>query len=334
MLHPSQSQRMLRVVVGTMLVLGCDSTNKSTTTPCGKTSSAELAACSSVERYVADLTTVAQSRPSGSTHWQTVQDLCASRLRELGYQVELDRYASGVNVVGQLGNPGGAHVLVSAHYDSVANCPGADDNATGVAALLEVARVLSTAKLSGALTVACWDEEERGMVGSAAYAQRAKLAGTPITLALAFEMLGYRSTESGSQQLPSGFELLFPNEAAKVKANNNRGDFIAVIADESADAYADAFGQQAATLGLPTVIAKVPSTMKNSSALNSLRRSDHASFWDVDYPAIMLTDTAEYRNAHYHCTSGPDATSDLDHGFTAQIVGATIGTIATMLGTR
>lgn len=322
------------VTLATLLFCGCDSSRSPAPVPCGTDSGAALAACASVERYAADLNTIAQVRPSGSAQWQSVQDLCASRLVELGYQVELQRYATGINVIGQRGSAGSSHVVVSAHYDSTADCPGADDNATGVAALLEVARVLSTAELNGLLTVACWDEEERGMLGSAAYAQRAQAAGAPISASLVFEMLGYKNSSPGSQQLPTGMGLLFPDAVAQVQSNGNRGDFIAVIADESAGATADVFGARAASQGLAAMVAKVPESMKSSSTIDTLRRSDHASFWDAGYPAIMLTDTGEFRNPHYHCAGGTDSPGDLNDAFTASIMRATIDTVASTLGMK
>jgi hypothetical protein len=90
-------------------------TNVTDSSSCGVGSNAASAACVSAERYEADLTTIVQARPSGSPHWQAVQDLCAARFAELGYQVELHKYATGVNVIGQRGTTGGKHVVVSAH---------------------------------------------------------------------------------------------------------------------------------------------------------------------------------------------------------------------------
>lgn len=322
-----QSASLVWCVAATVLS-ACGGAKTTASSTCSRD---ELAACVSVERYEADLTTIAQARPSGSPHWQAVQDLCASRFAELGYSVELHKYATGVNVIGQRGTTGGKHVLVSAHYDSVANCAGADDNATGVAALLEVARVLSLAEQNGLVTVACWDEEERGMLGSAAYAERAKAEGTPISVAVVFEMLGYRSSAANSQTLPDGFGLLFPEAAKQVEANQNRADFIALIADESAAQMADRYASRAASIDLNALVAKVPDSMKQSSALDALRRSDHASFWKTDYSALMLTDTAEFRNPLYHCTGGADSPSQLDHGFATKIARATVDSVISEL---
>ncbi len=303
------------------------------TIPCATTSAAALRGCVSEDRYLADLTLIAQARPTGSTHWQTVQDLCATRFEALGYQVERQSYGTGVNVIGTRGRTGaGPVVVVSAHYDSVTDCPSADDNATGVAGVLEVARVLSGANLGGTLIVACWDEEERGYLGSEAYVARAVGASATITTAFVFEMIGYYSQQAGSQTLPTGLDALFPQAAASVTADANRGDFIAVIADPSAVAAAQGFVLHAGSIGLSALELDVPASLKSSSLIADLRRSDHASFWDAGYPAVMITDTSEFRNSHYHCQGGSDVVGDLDHRFATQVLGATVGAAAGLLG--
>src|SRR3982750_262283 len=143
----------------------------------------------------ADMTVTPGPRNPGKPHHQEVQDLCADRFASLGFDVERQTYATGVNVIGTLAGTKlpGERVIVSAHYDAVPNCEGADDNGTGTAATLEAARVLSKQDHDRTLVVACWDEEERGLIGSKAYVARAKAAGDNIVLALVFEMLGYRS---------------------------------------------------------------------------------------------------------------------------------------------
>jgi Zn-dependent M28 family amino/carboxypeptidase len=297
---------------------------------------AALVDCVSEERWVADMEAIAEPRPPGSRQWQTVQDLCATRFDELGFQVERQDYGSGVNVIGIKAGSGtaGPRVIVSAHYDHLVNCPGADDDASGVAGILEAAYVLTAANLAGTLVVACWDEEERGLLGSRAYAMRARSRGETITAAFSLEMIAYRSALPGSQTLPQGFEQLFPDQAATLAANGNRGDFIAVIADDAAHAVEQSFVSQAVRVNLPTLVVEVPSSLRSSAMLADLRRSDHASFWSADYPAIMLTDTAEFRNPHYHCEGGPDVPSDLDPVFATLVVRATVGAVASVLELR
>ena len=288
------------------------------------------------ERYQADLVTIAKPRPPGSAHWQTVQTLCADRLSQHGYQVERQRYGTGVNVIGtRLGSKAPEDlVILSAHYDSTdATCPGADDNATGVAGLLESARVLAQIEHERTLVAICWDEEERGLIGSQAYAKAAREAGHKVIMMYDYEMIGYSDTKPGSQKLPTGFELLYPEEIKRLKDRDTRGDFIALVFDDhdNARAAAASLERTASSLELPAVALAVPSAIKNSAMAISLRRSDHASFWLHDFPAMMLTDTANFRNHHYHCRHGVDSIDDLDHDFTLKVMKATVTSALAML---
>src|SRR3954465_1772718 len=188
--------------------------------------------------YEADITAIAGPRSPGKPHHQEVQDLCADRFASLGFEVERQGDSTGVNVIGKLAGTKlpGERVVVSAHYDAVPNCDGADDNGTGTAATLEAARVLSKQHHDRTLVVACWDEEERGLIGSKAYVARAKAAGDNIVLSLVFEMLGYRSSAPNSQKSDPQLEAIFPDAAAQMQANDYRGDFALVVNDETATA--------------------------------------------------------------------------------------------------
>lgn len=296
---------------------------------CGSLISCEgqaIVALVDVSRYEADLALVAQPRAPGTPGWQAVQDLCADRFAAAGFEVERQDYGTGVNVVGTLAGTDkpAEKVILSAHYDAVPDCDGADDNGSGVAGLLEAARVLAQGPHSRTLVVACWDQEELGLVGSTAFANKAKSDGDTITGAFVFEMIGYEDDAPGSQTLPLGFGLLFPEQSAAAKENGMKGDFVAVVGDTSIEAGQAAFVAAAGQLGLPVVSLPVAQDQKNTKTFADLRRSDHAAFWSVDYPALMLTDTANFRNAHYHCTGGPDAIADLDPSFTEKIVKATV----------
>lgn len=282
--------------------------------------------------YEADLTTIAAPRSPNTPHWQAVQDLCAERFAALGFQVERQSYATGINVIGiKAGTKKPEErVVVSAHYDSVANCAGADDNGTGVAATLEVARVLSLQPHDRTLVVACWDEEERGLIGSKAYVARAKAAGDSIVLALVFEMIGYRNTAPMSQRTDPQLEAVFPDAGAQIAANDYRGDFALVVNDETAVTAVADMQKVATDVGLPIVNISLLAALKTS--LDALRRSDHAPFWDADYPALFITDTADYRNTHYHCLqSTADALADIDFDFAVKNVKVIAGAAAEAL---
>lgn len=304
---------------------------------CGTASVEALMACASRDDYLADLEFVAQPRPPGSVHHQAVADLCAQRFEQLGFTVERHDYGSGANVIGTLtgGDRAAEQVLVSAHYDHIANCPGADDNGSGVAGLLQVARVLSQADFARSLVVACWDEEERGLIGSAAYSQRAIDRGQIITAHFVYEMIGVFKREPNSQTMPDGLELLFPDQAAELEANQFRGDFAALIFDTSHSQPAvDDLVELGARIGLKTVALGLSDALKNSNLVSDLRRSDHAPFWMDDLPGIMITDTSEFRYPQYHCRDGDDVIENLDHDFTLQVVQATLGAAARALELR
>jgi hypothetical protein len=303
-------------------------------TECGTDSPFALALCVDGAAYQTDLVLIAAPREPGSAHWQTVQDLCADRLASLGFTVERQSYGTGVNVVGTRTGTGATprRVLVGAHYDSTPGCPGADDNATGTAAALEVARVLAMRDFEDTLVVACWDEEERGLIGSEAYATAARAAGEDIEVYFNFEMIGFVDDTPGAQTIPAGIDLLFPAANAELEANEFRGDFLALVGDESAGAAVESLERNGDLLGLPNIPLVVPQTLVSEPLLGDLRRSDHAPFWDLSYPAIMLTDTSEFRYDAYHCGGGPDVVENLDQAFTTLVIRTTVAAAAEALG--
>lgn len=303
-------------------------------TVCSASTSTGLTDCVEPARYQTDLESVAKVRVPTTAAWQEVQDLCSDRLTELGYTVELHDYGTGVNVIGvKLGTTEpDQRILVGAHYDHIAGCVGADDNATGVAATLEMARVLSLASYPKTLVVACWDEEERGLIGSNAYATRATMNAEQIVAYFNFEMIGYVSEEPNSQSLPSGFGILFPDAVDEVNANDKKGNFIAVIGDTGSAAHQAVMETHADRLGLPFIDMTVPDNLLLNPATADLRRSDHAPFWREGVPAMLITDTSNFRYEAYHCTNGTDAVANLNRDFSANVVRVTVGAAAAALG--
>ena len=310
-----------------------DSAPADTGQACGDGSPADLEGCVDLDRISSDLNTVAEERTPGSAHWQEVQDLCAQRLADLGFAVELHTYDTGVNVIGTRtgATDPDTQVLISAHYDAVPGCAGADDNASGVAALLESARVLATVDHDRTLVVACWDEEEDGLLGSEAWATEAAARGDQLAAVYVYETIGYRATEPDTQTLPSGFDTVFPDAAAELAARGYTGDFLFYAADEAHAAAADALEAAAAEVDLPLIGVLLPDTLKNSRLASDLRRSDHASFWEVDLPGLFVTDTADFRNAAYHCQGAEDTVDRLDLDFIRANTAATVGATARML---
>jgi len=285
-------------------------------------------------RYEADLLAIARQRNHGSEAWQETQDRCADILEALGFDVELQAYGTGVNVIGTLPGLRQSQIILSAHYDAVPDCEGADDNASGVAGALEAARALVMNRYDRTLVVACWDEEELGLVGARTYANKAIAAGVDVVGMFSLEMIGYKSDEPNTQELPPGIDLLFPEPTAIVAANQFRGDFIAIVADERSRALNDAFQAHADTLGLPWIELEVPDALLNNPLAADLQRSDHAAFWQVGYSGIMLTDSANFRNLNYHCSGGPDTADRLNTNFAVGVIKSVVGAMATELGVR
>lgn len=190
-------------------------------------------------------------------------------------------------------------VLVGAHYDTVPGTPGADDNASGVAVLLEIARYAASQPLRVPLWCVAFDMEEYGLQGSAAYAAALKQAGQTLRLMLSLEMLGYCDRTPGSQNYPlPALQALYPN----------RGDYIGLIGNLSAGGDLLRLRGALRRAGVACQILPVPC---QGRPVPETRRSDHAPFWDQGYRALMVTDTAFLRNPHYHQPSDRLETLDL-----------------------
>ncbi|MEW5848904.1 MAG: M28 family peptidase [Myxococcota bacterium] len=195
------------------------------------------------------------------------------------------------NVVAELGPREGERLVVGAHYDTCGPLPGADDNASGVAVLIELAHLLSTTPLKRPVDLVAFTLEEppnfaTASMGSAVHAASLREAGVRVRAMLSLEMLGYFSDEKGSQRFPlSIMKLVYPS----------RGNFMAVVGrfvDGSLTrrvkrAMAGATDLPIRSINGPRLIAGVDF-------------SDHRSYWDQGFPAVMITDTAFYRNPNYH----------------------------------
>ncbi len=293
-----------------------------------------LADCIDIDRYASDLAFIANPRPPGSEHWNQVQDLCAARLEAAGYTVERDDYGTGTNVLGRKDGSSSPDevVLISAHYDHIADCPGADDNATGVAAALEIGRVLALADLPRTVMIACWDEEEVELRGSRAFASSLDERGIDIVVNYNFDMIGYASSDPMTQTVPAPFYELFPDAAADIVDNERRADFILVVSNASAETAAVDMIAQADRIALNTTLLAVPAGEELSETYADTRRSDHSSLWAAGVPAVLFTDTADLRNGNYHCRDGPDAVSDLDDEFAVDVARAVAAASAIAVG--
>lgn len=233
-----------------------------------------------------------------------------SELRKLGWTPKLEKFANGVNIFTErqgTDKTSGA-ILVAAHYDTVALSPGADDNASGIAVILEIARVLGSYPTPRTLQLAFFDQEEEGLLGSTAFvSQRKRLQN--IRGAIVMDMVGYACYTAGCQQYPTGLPVTPPS---------NQGDFLVVIGDTEHLPLLNAF-QKSQPDNLPKVLT-LPIPLKGLLTPDTLR-SDHAPFWYQGVGAVLVTDTANLRTPHYHQPS--DVPANIERSFftgSAQII--------------
>jgi Zn-dependent M28 family amino/carboxypeptidase len=199
-------------------------------------------------------------------------------------------------------------VVLGAHYDSAEEAPGADDNASGVAGVLELARLFAQAPQARTVRFVFFPNEEppwfaTGNMGSRHYASDARARNDQIVAMVSVESIGYFDTEKGSQRYPFPLNFAYPDV----------GDFIGLVSNlKSRGLLHRAIGAFRARATLPTQGAAAPSWVPG------IWWSDHWSFWLEDYPAIMISDTAPYRYPFYHT---PEDTPDkLDYDRMARVV--------------
>ncbi len=213
-------------------------------------------------------------------------------------------------------------VLVIAHFDTVSNSPGADDNASGVAAMLEMAYLLGEHRYERTVQFVAVNLEERDSGesqtvtmtrGSRALAQHANDESWNITAAIVFEMVGFADSKV-KQRTPPGLPIRL----------RDRADFIGVVGNEDSKELVTTFCSciDSHRIPLPYQQLVVPGT---GGGLPDVRRSDHAPFWDAGYRAVMITDTAEYRNDNYHRES--DRIETLNLSFAANVCRAAIAMV-------
>jgi Zn-dependent M28 family amino/carboxypeptidase len=192
-----------------------------------------------------------------------------------------------------------APILVGAHYDAVPASPGADDNATGLAVLLELARGISDMPLHRPIWLVAFDLEEQGLLGSRVYAQHLKDHQQPLRLMISLEMLGYCSQAARSQRYPAFLGKIYPD----------RGNFIGLIGNGAAIGDLIRLHRCMRRKHVPCKWLPVG---RRGLLVPDTRRSDHAPFWDQGYRAVMITDTANLRNPHYHRLTDTLDTLDLN----------------------
>lgn len=238
------------------------------------------------------------------------RDYITHSLTKMGWSPTLQPFEGGINVFAQRQgtDPEAGAILVAAHYDTVQGSPGADDNASGVAVVLELAHLFGSSPTPRTLQIAFFDQEELGLRGSLAFAaDEAHLEN--LRGVIVIYMIGFACYVAGCQRYPTGLPIVPPTD---------QGDFLAVVGDLEHLPLLNTF-QQSSQLSLPPVLT-LPVPLKGMLMPDTLR-SDHAPFWYRGVGAVLLTDTANLRSPHYHQSS--DTPANLNKPFfkgAAQIV--------------
>lgn len=229
-----------------------------------------------------------------------------ARVEEQPYEARGKTYR---NVIGKFGPETGEPVIVGAHYDAVEDTPGADDNASAVAGLIELGFLLKGTALSAPVWLVAYSLEEppyfaTEYMGSAVHARFLKEDGQKIRVMICLEMIGYFTDAENSQSYPApGLKLFYPSV----------GNFIAVVGK---------LDQRSLTARVKKAMSMASDlpvhSISSPRALPGIDFSDHRSYWSEGYPAVMITDTAFYRNPNYH-TPG-DTPETLDYTRMAMVV--------------
>jgi Zn-dependent M28 family amino/carboxypeptidase len=237
------------------------------------------------------------------------RSLVQARLASLGMRVDLevsDTHPPTTNVIAEL--PGTSKpdevVMVAAHFDAFYS--GADDNSSGVAVMLEVARLLAVRPLARTVRFAGFDLEELGLVGSTRHVAVRKAPKASLVL----DTVGYSDTKPGSQASLPGL----PTPAA--------GDFLAVIANDVSRGQVEQLTAVSKDQQVPPLVAIVAPGRGAGPLSGNLMRSDHAPLWLAGESAVFFTDTANFRNPNYHLPS--DTPETLDKTFLTGVARASV----------
>lgn len=230
----------------------------------------------------------------------------SSRTETQVYKIEGKEYK---NIICSLGPEGGERIIIGAHYDVYGNQPGADDNASGVAGILEVARLLHLQKLKYRIDIVAYTLEEppyfkSNAMGSFVHAQSLYAQKVPVKGMICLEMIGYFNNEPKSQQYPVGVMRWF---------YGNTGDYILVVQKFGNGAFGRNFNKQIRKNA--TINTKF---IRSPKFITGIDFSDHRNYWNFGYNAIMITNTAFYRNHNYHLEG--DSVSTLDFNKMAKVV--------------
>ena len=275
----------------------------------------------------------------GPRHWITgidkvleIQDSMVTYFNELGLETSVHTFPKGnyeaKNIVGSMTgiSDNDSIYIIDAHYDSVSNSPGIDDNASGVAGFIEAARILSQYQFHKTIKFIGFDLEETGLEGSINYVENDIPINEQIKGVFNFEMIGYATDQPNTQEFPDGFELLFSAAYNEIAANDFRGDFINNIGHPPSVGIMNAFENYASIYVPELSVISLPAPASWLIITPDLGRSDHAPFWLDNKPALMISDGANFRNPNYH--ESTDVIETINFEFMSNVVKAVIATVA------
>lgn len=293
--------------------------------PAGATSLPALVARITEDGMRARLEALVGERATAEQQAATVAALRGA-LEACGYAVTTRSVGSSENVVATLtGATAPERVfVVGAHFDTVAGSPGADDNASGVAGLLEIACALAGERPAATIELVGFALEEVGLLGSTAHADDLLVSGRQVAGMISLEMIGYTC--------PIGCQFGFFDIPSCLDVSEEfvfTGLHVAVVGNEASAAWKEAF-VAAAAAGAPDLALLWGVVAGDGQCIADSRRSDHAPFWDRGYPALLVTDTANFRNANYHTAN--DTLETLDVPFATRVARSALATVAIEAG--
>jgi len=230
-----------------------------------------------------------ESMQRAADHIATAFESCGLAVSRQRFQARNNEYQ---NVIGVLGPEEAERIIIGAHYDVCGDQPGADDNASGIAGLIESARILSryATQLTHRVEFVAYALEEPPFfkteyMGSYVHANSLHEQDVPVKGMICLEMIGYYSSTEGSQRLPlAPLKLIYPD----------RGDFIGVVGNYSSSKLVKSVQEHMQHAGIDV------HRLIGPTAIPGIEFSDQLNYWKYDYSAVMITDTAFYRNPHYH----------------------------------
>ncbi|HEX8339894.1 MAG TPA: M28 family peptidase [Tepidisphaeraceae bacterium] len=318
---------ILLLVIALVFLTGCQAVPADVVFPPGASFSGPLPAASDAQKELAKRLrghvdviggTIGDRNVWNDAGMAATVDYLTRTMAGLGYTVKQQPYdVRGKAVLNLDAEIKGATkpdeiVVIGAHYDSVRGTPAANDNGSGVAAVLEIARAFAAAKparpAGRTVRFAFFANEEppffqTEQMGSLVYARACRARGENVVAMLSLETIGFYSDVKGSQKYPAPFDRFFPAQ----------GDFIAFVGDTaSKQLMLDSVAAFRAATSFPSEGIAAP------ARITGIGFSDQWSFWQAGYPAIMVTDTALFRYPHYHTTA--DTPDKLDYDRMSRVV--------------